>query len=49
MSKVNLVRETLGPFLCFSALYGPRKEVSFDEMSSAFKGRSILKVYNPQN
>ncbi|XP_063041039.1 piggyBac transposable element-derived protein 4-like [Engraulis encrasicolus] len=31
----------------FSAVYGPRKQLSLDEMTIAFKGRSTLKLYNP--
>ncbi|KAM4583571.1 piggyBac transposable element-derived protein 4-like [Odontesthes bonariensis] len=31
----------------FSALYGPFKELSLDEMTIAFKGKSTLKMYNP--
>uniref|UniRef100_A0A3Q1EFJ1 PiggyBac transposable element-derived protein domain-containing protein n=1 Tax=Acanthochromis polyacanthus TaxID=80966 RepID=A0A3Q1EFJ1_9TELE len=32
----------------FSAVYGPHKELSLDEMTIAFKGRSTLKLYNPK-
>lgn len=32
----------------FSEAYGPRKELSLDEMTIAFKGRSALKQYNPR-
>uniref|UniRef100_A0A8D0A9A2 PiggyBac transposable element-derived protein domain-containing protein n=1 Tax=Sander lucioperca TaxID=283035 RepID=A0A8D0A9A2_SANLU len=31
----------------FSAVYGPRKQLSLDEMTIAFKGKSTLKMYNP--
>lgn len=30
-------------------VYGPRKELSLDEMTVAFKGRSTLKQYYPKN
>ncbi|KAL1276603.1 hypothetical protein QQF64_036226 [Cirrhinus molitorella] len=32
----------------FSAVYGPLKELSLDEMTIAFKGKSTLKQYNPK-
>lgn len=32
----------------FSQAYGPRKELSLDEMTIAFRGRSALKQYNPR-
>uniref|UniRef100_A0A8P4JXH0 PiggyBac transposable element-derived protein domain-containing protein n=1 Tax=Dicentrarchus labrax TaxID=13489 RepID=A0A8P4JXH0_DICLA len=31
----------------FSAVYGPRKQLSLDEMTIAFKGKCTLKMYNP--
>nr|XP_055037155.1 piggyBac transposable element-derived protein 4-like [Misgurnus anguillicaudatus] len=31
----------------FSAVYGPSKQLSLDEMTIAFKGKSTLKMYNP--
>ncbi|KAM4544857.1 piggyBac transposable element-derived protein 4-like [Odontesthes bonariensis] len=31
----------------YSKVYGPSKHLSLDEMTIAFKGRSILKMYNP--
>uniref|UniRef100_A0A8C9YGA1 PiggyBac transposable element-derived protein domain-containing protein n=1 Tax=Sander lucioperca TaxID=283035 RepID=A0A8C9YGA1_SANLU len=31
----------------FSDVYGPRKQLSLDEMTIAFKGKSTLKMYNP--
>uniref|UniRef100_A0A8C1XPE6 PiggyBac transposable element-derived protein domain-containing protein n=1 Tax=Cyprinus carpio TaxID=7962 RepID=A0A8C1XPE6_CYPCA len=31
----------------FSAMYGPSKQLSLDEMTIAFKGKSTLKMYNP--
>lgn len=44
--KVCPIIETI--IQCFSAVYGPLKELSFDEMTIAFKGRSALKLYNPK-
>ncbi|KAL2102438.1 hypothetical protein ACEWY4_001606 [Coilia grayii] len=43
--KVRPIIDLIIP--CFSNVYGPRKELSLDEMTIAFKGRSTLKLYNP--
>ncbi|XP_063077170.1 piggyBac transposable element-derived protein 4-like [Engraulis encrasicolus] len=32
----------------FAEVYGPSKQLSLDEMTIAFKGKSVLKMYNPR-
>uniref|UniRef100_A0A8C1TF10 PiggyBac transposable element-derived protein domain-containing protein n=1 Tax=Cyprinus carpio TaxID=7962 RepID=A0A8C1TF10_CYPCA len=44
--KVRPVIDLIIPL--FSAVYGPLKELSLDEMTIAFKGKSTLKQYNPK-